>query len=45
MKKDIENRKDIELLVNRFYDKVIADQMIGFIFNRSEERRVGKECW
>ena len=33
MKKDIENRKDIELLVNRFYDKVIADRVIGYIFN------------
>ena len=33
MKKDIENRKDIELLVDRFYDKVIADPLIGFIFN------------
>lgn len=33
MKKDIENRKDIEVLVNTFYVKVIADDVIGFIFN------------
>jgi hemoglobin len=33
MKTDIENRKDIQLLVNRFYDKVKADPVIGFIFN------------
>lgn len=33
MKKDIENRNDIELLVNSFYDKVKADLVIGFIFN------------
>ena len=33
MKKDIENRNDIELLVNGFYDKVKEDKMIGYIFN------------
>ena len=33
MKKDIENRKDIELLVNTFYTKVIADKKLGYIFN------------
>jgi len=33
MKKDIEDRKDIELLVNTFYDKVKTDSSIGFIFN------------
>lgn len=33
MKKDLANREDIELLVNRFYDKVKADEVIGFIFN------------
>ncbi len=31
-KSDIENRKDIELLVNSFYKKVLADQVIGYIF-------------
>lgn len=30
---DIQSRKDIELLVKNFYDKVIKDQTIGFIFN------------
>ncbi|MAZ28082.1 group III truncated hemoglobin [Leeuwenhoekiella sp. A16] len=29
---DIKDRTDIELLVNNFYDKVRADQTIGFIF-------------
>ncbi len=33
MKKDIEARSDIELLVNSFYDKVKVDEVIGFIFN------------
>ncbi len=32
MKKDIENRSDIELLVKSFYEKVKADAVIGFIF-------------
>ena len=31
--KDIENRKDIELLVNKFYDKVNADDKISKFFN------------
>ena len=33
MKTDIENRKDIQLLINSFYDKVKTDPVIGFIFN------------
>lgn len=33
MKKDIENRKDIELLITAFYEKVRADETIGYIFN------------
>jgi hemoglobin len=33
MKKDLEQRADIELLITRFYDKVIADDVIGYIFN------------
>lgn len=32
MKKDIANRTDIELLVNTFYEKVVADKQLGFIF-------------
>jgi hemoglobin len=32
MKKDIETKKDIELLVDTFYDKVRADELIGYIF-------------
>lgn len=31
--KDIETRGDIELLVNSFYDKVKADDTIGYLFN------------
>ena len=34
MKKDIENRTDIELLVNTFYERVEADDQLGFIFNQ-----------
>lgn len=33
MKKDIQTRKDIELLVTNFYDKVRKDETIGYIFN------------
>lgn len=32
MKKDITSRKDIELLVDKFYDKIKNDDQIGFIF-------------
>jgi len=32
MKKDIESKKDIVKLVDAFYAKVTADEMIGFIF-------------
>lgn len=30
---DIASRQDIELLINRFYDKVKKDGIIGYIFN------------
>lgn len=33
MKKDIENRDDISILVHQFYDKIRADTEIGFYFN------------
>ncbi|CAN5915876.1 hypothetical protein BH11BAC7_BH11BAC7_24790 [soil metagenome] len=33
MKKDIENREDIELLVNSFYDKIRTNEILGHIFN------------
>ena len=32
--KDIKNRKDIELLVDTFYKKVLKDNTIGYIFNK-----------
>ncbi|HEU4576073.1 MAG TPA: group III truncated hemoglobin [Chitinophagaceae bacterium] len=32
MKKDIENRDDIALLVSRFYDKLLADDSISYLF-------------
>lgn len=32
MKRDIKNRKDIELLVNTFYKKLKADKSIGHFF-------------
>ncbi|MBU4538899.1 MAG: group III truncated hemoglobin [Weeksellaceae bacterium] len=31
--KKLETREDIELLVNKFYDKVANDETIGFFFN------------
>lgn len=33
MKKDITGRADIEVAIRSFYDKVVADDTIGFIFN------------
>ena len=30
--KDISNRGDIEVLVNSFYDKVLVDATIGYLF-------------
>ncbi len=33
MKTDIRNRKDIEKLINAFYDKVKTDAVIGYLFN------------
>lgn len=33
MKKDIESREDIIVLVDRFYDKVKTDSSIGYFFN------------
>ena len=32
MKKDIETRTDIELLVNSFYERIKTDKVIGYIF-------------
>ena len=32
-KQDIESRKDIELLVDTFYEKVLKDETIGYIFS------------
>ncbi len=32
MKRDIENRADIEILVNHFYEKIKTDPIIGYIF-------------
>jgi len=34
---DIENRGDIEVLVDAFYKKVLVDETIGFIFNETVE--------
>ncbi|HVA99239.1 MAG TPA: group III truncated hemoglobin [Bacteroidia bacterium] len=33
MKKELENRKDIELLINQFYEKVRKDKLLAPIFN------------
>ena len=32
MKKDITTREDIELLMNNFYEKLLADNNINYIF-------------
>ena len=33
MKKEIESREDIQLLIDQFYNKVKKDEVIGYIFN------------
>lgn len=33
MKTDIRHRKDIEKLVNAFYEKIKTDDVIGYLFN------------
>lgn len=33
MKSDITNRKDIELLVNTFYEKIRSNPVLGYIFD------------
>lgn len=38
IKKEIENREDVELLVNKFYQRVRKDDLIGPIFNE----KIGK---
>ena len=35
MIKEIENRADLSLLVDRFYNKIRADEEIGFFFNET----------
>jgi hemoglobin len=35
MKKDIQNIADIKLLIDRFYERVVQDPMIGFIFTET----------
>ena len=35
MKKQIENRSDLQILVRTFYAKIRADQEIGFFFNET----------
>ena len=40
IKEDIKDRRDIELLVNSFYDKVKADDLLGYIF-----RDIAKVNW
>lgn len=41
-KKDIENRKDIELLVDAFYKKVLKNETIGYIFNEVAKIELAK---
>lgn len=33
MQKDIQNRQDIKVLVDRFYEKVVQDHLLGPVFN------------
>lgn len=34
--KDIENRRDIDKLLQRFYEKVLVDEIVGYIFSVAE---------
>lgn len=33
MKRDIENKNDLKILIDSFYEKVRANEVIGYIFN------------
>jgi hemoglobin len=35
MNRDLENKSDIEVLINSFYDRVKKDDTIGYIFNET----------
>ena len=37
MKKDIDTRADIELLIETFYNKLMSDEVVGFIFTEAIE--------
>lgn len=39
--KSIENRKDVNMLVNRFYAKIRKDELLGLIFNS----HIAEEQW
>ena len=32
--KDIENREDIETLINKFYKRIVSDELIGHFFTK-----------
>jgi len=36
-KRDIESRKDIELLIKNFYDKLLVDDVVGYLFTEVVE--------
>ena len=40
--KDIENREDIELLITKFYEKMLDDIVIGFIFTGIAKINLGE---
>ena len=42
MKEDIKNRKDIELLVNKFYEKIKIDKSIGPFFLETTNKNLTK---
>ncbi len=42
MKSDITNRKDIELLVNTFYEKIRSNPVLGYIFDDVAKINWGK---
>jgi hemoglobin len=37
LKKDIDTRADIELLIETFYNKLMSDEVVGFIFTEAIE--------
>ncbi|MEM1120431.1 MAG: group III truncated hemoglobin [Bacteroidota bacterium] len=42
MKKDLQNRADIKQLINAFYEKLLEDELVGFLFTEIAKVQLSK---